>query len=428
MKHYNFGKRKAPRKRRKQAFEIVPPPASPSSQGSSSPQSSPRAPEDDRSKCVWEKKSNVKGFTYFVNKVTGDTVWEKPSDYVEEQQQHGAWDEWEKNGLSDSKQVWESYIDNKSGHEYYHNPVTGENSWVVPAEATVVPGITAVDDADTKRSKKGNWELCHDKDGTPYYYNHKTGASAWDLSGEDENSSSGASSGSEDEEYDSSFDGVNDGDMVDQIRKSAIEIGTRARDVVQKLRPHAVSAGSQAWDFSKRNGALVAGASISGVNTIWGWVNRVVTRENLAWVQQGSVSMVTRLQGWVDEIAVDPDAGVEHLVNSASKHGEETVGWILGHDNSSQPLAHMGSIQDGVDIENNRVAQNGAKQTYTQITFKPSDLEKAANPAPSGRSEEPVEKVAHDIALEHGDYQSKKLGSSIDELSARLRKDLEANP
>ena len=115
-------------------------------------------------------------------------------------------------------------------------------------------------------------------------------------------------------------------------------------------------------------------------------------------------------------------------MNSASKHGEETVGWILGHDNGSQPHANMGSVRDEVDIENNSVAQNGVKQTYTQITFKPSDLEKAANPAPSGRSEEPVEKVAHDIAQEHGDYQSKKLGSSIDELSARLRKDLEADP
>ena len=27
---------------------------------------------------AWEEKSNAKGFTYYVNRVTGDTVWEKP--------------------------------------------------------------------------------------------------------------------------------------------------------------------------------------------------------------------------------------------------------------------------------------------------------------------------------------------------------------
>ena len=45
-------------------------------------------------------------------------------------------------------------------------------------------------------------------------------------------------------------------------------------------------------------------------------MSRVASRENLEWVQEGSISVVSSIQDWVDEVVVDPDAGVEHLVNS----------------------------------------------------------------------------------------------------------------
>ena len=45
---------------------------------------------------MWEEKSNAKGFTYYVNRVTGDTVWEKPKSSVPPENKNTVWDEWAK--------------------------------------------------------------------------------------------------------------------------------------------------------------------------------------------------------------------------------------------------------------------------------------------------------------------------------------------
>ena len=75
---------------------------------------------------------------------------------------------------------------------------------------------------------------------------------------------------------------------------------------------------------------------------------------NLEWVKEGSISVVASIQDWVDEVAVDPDAGVEHLVSSASKHGEETVEWMLGHENGD-------TTSEEDDLENNKNKENKAE-------------------------------------------------------------------
>ena len=444
MKHYRFGKRKAPKRRRKQPGEVAVPPTSPSSQGSSSEPSSPMsAPVTDGE--VWEKKSNRKGFTYFVNRVTGDTVWEKPNETaVEGGNPEGGnsnvWDEWAKNGLEQSKQVWESYTDEVSGHEYYHNPITGENTWVMPGDATVVPGIREDTTGNSAaggeaRGRVGDWELCYDKDGTPYYYNFKTEESAWDVPSQKQGSrnrskrnkrSTADGSFTSDSEYsddsDSSYEDLEGGDVMEKLRKSAVELGSKASDIVNRVGPQAKDIGEKAWNFSKEQGSWVASASAAGVTSLWGWMSRVASRENLEWVQEGSISVVSSIQDWVDEVAVDPDAGVEQLVNSASKHGEETVGWMLGHEKEDTPFDANGEADD---IENNINKENKEKQKYVQITFKPSDIESAKVGSDLGAESdtpvEPIGKVVQEVAKEHGNFQAKKLGNSIDEISARIK-------
>ena len=71
------------------------------------------------------RENRIKGFIYFVNRVTGDTVWENLA-VGTKKGKNNVWDNWAENGLDPSQQIWESYTDEVSGHEYYHNPLTGK--------------------------------------------------------------------------------------------------------------------------------------------------------------------------------------------------------------------------------------------------------------------------------------------------------------
>ena len=87
-----------------------------------------------------------------------------------------------------------------------------------------------------------------------------------------------------------------------KIKIGAMNITAQASEYVTKMKPHAV-------DLS--NKAL--GATVAGVSTMWGWIQRVTSEENIKWVQEGSKQMVGNLQDWVDEVVVDPNAGIEHF-------------------------------------------------------------------------------------------------------------------
>ena len=423
---------------------------------------------------VWEEKSNAKGFTYYVNKETGDTVWEKPNSPAKSEKKQTVWDEWAQNGINQEQPTWEKYYDEVSGHEYYHNPLTMENSWTLPAGAKAVPGVTEADinthldqaehyqyqqkvqnsknkymnkkqkkqnnNKSSSRKKKNknnnrkNWQMLYDKDGTPYYYNSVTGESNWVLddgnfhnNNNNTNATSGGSSTSSsdsddassyDSEVEETFNNVEDEDILDRLKVGAMNITAQASEYVTKMKPHAV-------DLS--NKAL--GATVAGVSTMWGWIQRVTSEENIKWVQEGSKQMVGNLQDWVDEVVVDPNAGIEHLVERTSKHGEEGVEWMLGNDVDKENSDSDDDDDDSDDNENNLNGMNGKnddsnsnkkkQKEYKRISFDPSELEQRKM-SPSSANVVSVEKEAEKVALEHGNFQAKKLESTLDNLSANI--------
>ena len=78
--------------------------------------------------------------------------------------------------------------------------------------------------------------------------------------------------------------------------------------------------------------------------------------------------------------------------------------------------------------DENKHTKNGTNQKikeYSRISFKPSELEKH-HEAPSSNII-PVEKEAEQVALKHGNFQAKKLESSLDNLSASILKQSDRN-
>eukprot|EP00943_MAST-04B_sp_MAST-4B-sp1_P001703 g1703.t1 len=393
--------------------------------------------EDD----IWEEKSNAKGFIYYINKSTGDTVWEKPNttSNKEKNNKETVWDEWAQNGINQQQPIWEKYYDEISGHDYYHNPLTMENSWTLPVGAKAVPGVTD-EDINTHLAKaehaqyqqnRKNWQICYDKDGTPYYYNSVTGESNWvldeedmlhqhtsnnseDDSGSDSSNSSDDSISSYEQEIEGTYRDPDEEDIIDRLKVGAMNITSQASEYVASMKPHAVNLSNKAL-----------GATVAGVSTMWSWVKRVASKENIEWVQKGSKQMVENLQDWVDEVVVDPNAGIEHLVETTSKRTEESVEWMLGNDLEN-------SVSDDDDMENNVNGGNNNTSTKTQqekeynrITFDPSELKQQQAAPPINTVS--VEKEAEKVAMEHGNFQANKLESTLDNLSANILNKISGN-
>ena len=173
--------------------------------------------------------------------------------------------------MNPSKQVWESYTDEVSGHEYYHNPLTGENTWAIPGDATIVPGVRedtteVVKVAGHTRQSWGR-ELCYDKDGTPYYYNFQTEESAWELpSGNSsrqkrakkQKGTTNASSASDSEyssESDSYYDDLEGGDVMEKLN-FCFGAEDKATSIVKS--PPSKRHGRKGLKFSKEKGSWVA--------------------------------------------------------------------------------------------------------------------------------------------------------------------------
>ena len=427
---------------------------------------------------AWEEKSNAKGFTYYVNRVTGDTVWEKPKSSVPPENKNTVWDEWAKNGINETEPTWEKYFDEQSGHEYYHNPLTMENSWTLPAGAKCVVGMANNDTSasplgpqhtqqkmtqnsqsypgynryndDGKKTKKiysnsrkatktdkKHVQLCYDKDGTPYYYNTLTGESNWVLEDLDirgkahDDEYSDESISSYEEEVEETFDSMGEEeDILDRLKLGALQLSSHASDYVSTMKPHAIKLGHQAYEVSKRGGAVVVGATVTGVSNMWTWIKHVTSQENMEWVQKGSKEIVGNIQEWVDQVVIDPNVGIERLVETTSKRGEEGVEWMLGSGSEDSGSSDSDEEDEG-DVENNLNDENCEGSTlaksktkkYKRISFDPSKLSREELPSSSPQDVVPVEEVAEKVALEHGNYQSKKLESTLDKLSANILKE-----
>ena len=96
----------------------------------------------------WEEAYDDDGNLYFYQPATGETAWELPQDpmgsdrdtgtekavggYAMEQQHEQHVDEEGKSMVSGTPPQWTEHIDEHSGEAYYHNPTTGETSWVKP--------------------------------------------------------------------------------------------------------------------------------------------------------------------------------------------------------------------------------------------------------------------------------------------------------
>ena len=105
------------------------------------------------------------------------------------------------------------------------------------------------------------------------------------------------------------------------------------------------------------------------------------SQENMEWVQKGSKEIVGNIQEWVDQVVIDPNVGIERLVETTSKRGEEGVEWMLG--NGSEDSGSSDSDEeDEDDVENNLNDENcegstfakNKKKKYKRISFDPSKL------------------------------------------------------
>ena len=135
------------------------------------------------------------GRHFFMHNETGEMVWDQPLDdkgepidvqpsyanlnivppvmplpsMMQRKMQNGK----ESNGKGGTE--WEAVVDEDSGHEYFHNPLTGQSSWEAPPTGS---GTLRV--SDLARTNPDEWQMLKDaRTGATYYYKASTGESRW---------------------------------------------------------------------------------------------------------------------------------------------------------------------------------------------------------------------------------------------------------
>ena len=130
------------------------------------------------SKEDWEKHYDESyGYDYYHNMVTGETSWEVPAALggaaaapsPAPSPNTGSIDY----GSSALPADWEE-AHTEDGYLYYHNTVTGEQSWEKPLTASAASAATA------EEPLPENWEVAYTEEGYAYYHNAVTGEQSWE--------------------------------------------------------------------------------------------------------------------------------------------------------------------------------------------------------------------------------------------------------
>lgn len=84
-------------------------------------------------KTLWRPVVDAKsGNTYYVNRNTKETVWDKPADADQPWVKDGPNQQQQKQQLQQLPPGWKQHFDQKNQKPYYHNTETGETSWKLP--------------------------------------------------------------------------------------------------------------------------------------------------------------------------------------------------------------------------------------------------------------------------------------------------------
>jgi len=153
--------------------------------------------EDD-----WIETQDSEGQTYYYNRATEETSWDRPNSLIKEKESNTAVKKSNDDGISNDTQVkeeekpiegdWIETQDNE-GQTYYFNKKTEETSWERPAQLDDIDRDAVEKEGkdcktsvakDTEEAGNGNWIETQDDEGQTYYYNTKTEETSWDRPAE----------------------------------------------------------------------------------------------------------------------------------------------------------------------------------------------------------------------------------------------------
>ena len=151
--------------------------------------------EDDAVPDGWEKhisKNSDPGKSYFVNKKTGETTWEKPT--TNASSSSASESEKSSDSLPDG---WTAHVseNTRPGETYYYNEKTDETVWEKPT--TNASSSSSSESEKSSDSLPDGWTAHvseNTKPGETYYYNEKTDETVWEKPTTNASSSSASES------------------------------------------------------------------------------------------------------------------------------------------------------------------------------------------------------------------------------------------
>jgi len=137
----------------------------------------------------WEEVHDENGSLYYYNSLSGETSWNKPSDFPNRLEASSS-------SSQPLPQNWKEITD-ENGSIYYYNEVTFETSWSFPVHlASEIPSSPPHRSSSSSSALPNGWQEVTDESGNIYYYNANTNETAWDRPSETKTSISSSGSAS----------------------------------------------------------------------------------------------------------------------------------------------------------------------------------------------------------------------------------------